>query len=146
MSISAGTWMLDGKVLVFWYPDTFIVSDSYKGQISFNLSTSQISVYSVQVNNSGLYVLQGMTPPVSAELKLSVQGEFPYIHIQKHFTNSFYMLYFENVSEKKGKRKKNVLPYLSDKTTAMSKKKLVKVNRAIKKTFKIAGSEISFKM
>lgn len=39
-----------------------------------------------------------------------------------------------------------MLPYLSDKTTAMSKKKLVKVNRAIKKTLKITGSEISFKM
>ncbi|KAF4088389.1 hypothetical protein AMELA_G00082400 [Ameiurus melas] len=87
MNITVGTWMLDGRVLVLWYPNQFIVNDSYKGQISFNLFTSQISVYSAQVNNSGLYVLQGMVPAVNAELKLSVQEPITNVSLTVSKTN-----------------------------------------------------------
>lgn len=96
MNITAGSWLFDGNILLFWYPDQSIVSDSYKGRISLNLSTSQITLYSAQVSDSGLYVLQGMNPIVKAELLLSVQGEFPNTHNQTHFTNSFNMLYQGN--------------------------------------------------
>lgn len=95
MNITAGSWLLDGNILVFFYPDHYIVSDSYKGRIFFNSLTSQISLNSVQVTDSGLYALQGMNPVVKADLKLSVQGKFPSTHIQKHFT--LYKLYLEDV-------------------------------------------------
>lgn len=94
MKITAGSWLLDGNILVFFYPDPFILSDPKR--IFFNSSTSQLSLYSVQVNDSGLYVLQGVTPTVKAELELSVQGECPYTHNQKHLTNSLFMLCMEN--------------------------------------------------
>ncbi|XP_027003925.2 carcinoembryonic antigen-related cell adhesion molecule 5-like [Tachysurus fulvidraco] len=73
MNISAGNWLFDGNILMLWYPDQFIVSDSYKERISFNSSTRQITLYSAQVSDSGLYVLQGLKPNVKAELILSVQ-------------------------------------------------------------------------
>lgn len=97
MTIISGSWLLDGNILVFFYPDNVIVSDSYKERLSFNSSTSQLSLHSVQVNDSGLYVLQGMNPAVKAELNLTVQGEFPNTHNHRHFTNNFYMIYLENV-------------------------------------------------
>ncbi|MCJ8728841.1 hypothetical protein PDJAM_G00009110 [Pangasius djambal] len=87
MNITAGSWLLDGNILVFWYPDNIIVSDSYKGRMSFNSSTRQISLYSVQVTDSGLYVLQGMNPIVKAELELSVQEPITNVSLTASKTN-----------------------------------------------------------
>ncbi|TSZ83248.1 Hemicentin-1 [Bagarius yarrelli] len=73
INITAGSWLFDGNIMLFWYPDNFIVGDSYNGRVSFNSSTSQITLYSAQLSNSGLYVLQGMNPTVNARVTLSVQ-------------------------------------------------------------------------
>lgn len=93
MNITAGTWLLNGSVLVLFYPDHFFVSDSHKGRMFFNLSTSQICLYSVQVTDSGLYELQGISPNVKADLHLSVQGKLSYTNKQKYFTTDFYILH-----------------------------------------------------
>ncbi|KAI5105928.1 carcinoembryonic antigen-related cell adhesion molecule 5 precursor, partial [Silurus meridionalis] len=87
INISAGGWLLDGNILVFWYPGMFIVSDSYKGRVAFNTSTSQFSLYSVQVTDSGVYALQGMSPTVNAELRLSVQEPITNVSLTVSKTN-----------------------------------------------------------
>lgn len=101
INITAGSWLFDGNILVFWYPGQFIVSDNYKGRLSFNSSTSQITLHSVQVSDSGPYVLQGMNPAVKVELRLSVQGEFC-IQLQTNFTSSYDICYLVTVKIKGG--------------------------------------------
>ncbi|XP_017561495.1 carcinoembryonic antigen-related cell adhesion molecule 1 [Pygocentrus nattereri] len=73
ISISAGTWLFQSSILAFWYPGNFILGDVYAGRVSFDSLTLQLSLHSVQTNDSGLYVLQGVTPKVRAEITLSVQ-------------------------------------------------------------------------
>ncbi|KAK3551611.1 hypothetical protein QTP70_019753 [Hemibagrus guttatus] len=73
MNITIGNWLFNGNVLLIWYPNQFIANENYKGRISFNLSTNQITLYSVQLSDSGLYKLQGMAPNVNVELTQSVQ-------------------------------------------------------------------------
>ncbi|KAL7886542.1 hypothetical protein AOLI_G00042630 [Acnodon oligacanthus] len=73
ISISVGTWLFQSSVLAFWYPSNLIIGDGYAGRVSFNPSTLQLSLRSVQTNDSGLYVLQGMSPSVRAEVTLSIQ-------------------------------------------------------------------------
>ncbi|KAF5904433.1 carcinoembryonic antigen-related cell adhesion molecule 5-like, partial [Clarias magur] len=48
MNITVGSWLLGGNILVTFYPGGFKVNDGYTGRISFNTSTSQITLYSVQ--------------------------------------------------------------------------------------------------
>lgn len=85
-NIDIGNWLLNGNTLVIFYPNGFDVNNTYKERLSFNQSTKQVSLSSLQVNDSGLYKLQGLNPPLTAELILSVQGEFSITNSQKHST------------------------------------------------------------
>ncbi|XP_036435737.1 carcinoembryonic antigen-related cell adhesion molecule 5-like [Colossoma macropomum] len=73
ISISAGTWLFQSSILAFWYPDNLMLGEGYAGRVSFNSSTLQLTLRSVQANDSGLYVLQGVSPSVRAEVTLSIQ-------------------------------------------------------------------------
>ncbi|XP_072536669.1 carcinoembryonic antigen-related cell adhesion molecule 1 [Salminus brasiliensis] len=74
MAIDAGTWQFENSFLVFWYPGSVTVGKEYTGRVSFSSSTLELSLHSLQVNDSGLYVLQGVNPIVQAEVSLSVQA------------------------------------------------------------------------
>ncbi|XP_053349996.1 carcinoembryonic antigen-related cell adhesion molecule 1 [Clarias gariepinus] len=87
MNITVGSWLLGGNILVTFYPGGIAVNDSYRGRISLNTSTSQISLYSVQVSDSGLLVLQAFIPTVNAQLQLSVQEKITNVSLTVSNTN-----------------------------------------------------------
>ncbi|XP_076847354.1 carcinoembryonic antigen-related cell adhesion molecule 1 [Brachyhypopomus gauderio] len=72
-TIIAGNWLFEGNVMVFWYKEMFILEGSYGDRASFNSSSLQLSLGFVNVNDSGVYALQGASPPLRAQVVLSVQ-------------------------------------------------------------------------
>ncbi|XP_058252126.1 carcinoembryonic antigen-related cell adhesion molecule 5-like [Hemibagrus wyckioides] len=87
MNITIGTWSFNGNFMLIWFPNQLSVNENYKGRISFNLSTNQITLYSVQVSDSGLYKLQGMEPNLNVELTQSVQVPITNVSLTVSKTN-----------------------------------------------------------
>uniref|UniRef100_A0A4W5QEF0 Ig-like domain-containing protein n=1 Tax=Hucho hucho TaxID=62062 RepID=A0A4W5QEF0_9TELE len=73
--INIGTWSYETTVIVICYPGGSSVSTHYQGRVSFNHSSSELSINSLQLHDSGLYTFQGMEPVLKAVLALSVQGK-----------------------------------------------------------------------
>uniref|UniRef100_A0A8B9KZ54 Ig-like domain-containing protein n=1 Tax=Astyanax mexicanus TaxID=7994 RepID=A0A8B9KZ54_ASTMX len=80
IAIVAGTWQFENNILVFWYPGDIMVGNGYEGRVSFNQTSLQLSLHSLQTNDSGVYILQSVKPSVQAQVSLSVQGEFTHTH------------------------------------------------------------------
>ncbi|XP_066539333.1 carcinoembryonic antigen-related cell adhesion molecule 5-like isoform X2 [Hoplias malabaricus] len=87
MTISAGTWLFGSNMIVFWFPDMLVHGDNYKNRISFNSTSAQLTLWSVQVNDSGLYVLQGANPNIRTEVSLSVQEPVSNVSLIESKTN-----------------------------------------------------------
>ncbi|KAG9275980.1 carcinoembryonic antigen-related cell adhesion molecule 1-like [Astyanax mexicanus] len=73
IAIVAGTWQFENNILVFWYPGDIMVGNGYEGRVSFNQTSLQLSLHSLQTNDSGVYILQSVKPSVQAQVSLSVQ-------------------------------------------------------------------------
>uniref|UniRef100_A0A4W5M142 Ig-like domain-containing protein n=1 Tax=Hucho hucho TaxID=62062 RepID=A0A4W5M142_9TELE len=73
--INIGTWSYETTIIVLFYPNGSSVSTSYQGRVSFNRSSSELSISSLQLNDSGLYTVQGMEPVLCAVVTLSVRGK-----------------------------------------------------------------------
>lgn len=73
--INIGTWSYETTIIVLFYPNGSSVSKSYQGRVSFNRSSSELSICSLQLNDSGLYTVQGMEPVLYAVVTLSVRGK-----------------------------------------------------------------------
>eukprot|EP00063_Salmo_salar_P081991 XP_014056826.1 PREDICTED: hemicentin-2-like isoform X3 [Salmo salar] len=71
--INVGIWSYETTIIVLFYPNGSRVSTSYLGRVSFNRSSSELSISSLQLNDSGLYTVQGMEPVRYAVVTLSVQ-------------------------------------------------------------------------
>uniref|UniRef100_A0A4W5QPU2 Ig-like domain-containing protein n=1 Tax=Hucho hucho TaxID=62062 RepID=A0A4W5QPU2_9TELE len=63
--INIGTWSYETTVIVICYPGGSSVSTHYQGRVSFNHSSSELSINSLQLHDSGLYTFQGMEPPIT---------------------------------------------------------------------------------
>lgn len=75
MKIQAGSWSFNSNMIVFWYPGQAIINKLYNHSVYFNESDASLTLRSVQVNESGDYVLNGALPPYQVKLTLSVEGE-----------------------------------------------------------------------
>ncbi|CAB1333912.1 unnamed protein product [Coregonus sp. 'balchen'] len=64
--ITIGTWSYETTVVVLFYPGGSSVRKMYQGRISFNRSSSELSISSLQLNDSGRYTVQGMEPVLNA--------------------------------------------------------------------------------
>ncbi|XP_067304999.1 carcinoembryonic antigen-related cell adhesion molecule 1 isoform X2 [Pseudorasbora parva] len=73
--IVAGTWLGPGPSTVFmWYPGGIYQGNGYRAGISFNNSTYQLTLLSVTLKSSGIYVLDSFAPTsIRAEITLDVQ-------------------------------------------------------------------------
>ncbi|XP_045064560.1 carcinoembryonic antigen-related cell adhesion molecule 5-like isoform X1 [Coregonus clupeaformis] len=71
--ITIGTWSYETTIIIIVYPGGSSVSKMYQGRISFNHSSSELSISSLQLNDSGRYTVQGMEPVLNAVVTLSVQ-------------------------------------------------------------------------
>nr|XP_029497698.1 carcinoembryonic antigen-related cell adhesion molecule 5-like [Oncorhynchus nerka] len=86
-SINIGTWSYETTTIVLFYPGGSIVSTSYQGRVSFNRSSSELSISSLQLSDSGLYTVQGMEPVLTAVVTLSVQEPISNVTLSANATD-----------------------------------------------------------
>uniref|UniRef100_A0A4W5RRJ4 Ig-like domain-containing protein n=1 Tax=Hucho hucho TaxID=62062 RepID=A0A4W5RRJ4_9TELE len=72
-TINIGTWSYETTNIALFYPGGSIVSISYRGRVSFNRTSSELSISSLQLNDSGRYTVQGLEPVLTSVVTLSVQ-------------------------------------------------------------------------
>eukprot|EP00063_Salmo_salar_P038404 XP_014013239.1 PREDICTED: hemicentin-1-like isoform X1 [Salmo salar] len=85
--INIGTWSYETTAIVLFYPGGSIVSTSYQGRVSFNRSSSELSINSLQLNDSGRYTVQGMEPVLKAVVTLSVQEPISNVTLRANATD-----------------------------------------------------------
>ncbi|XP_031642389.1 hemicentin-1 isoform X3 [Oncorhynchus kisutch] len=85
--INIGTWSYETTTIVLFYPGGSIVSTSYQGRVSFNRSSAELSISSLQLNDSGLYTVQGMEPVLTAVVTLSVQEPISNVTLRANATD-----------------------------------------------------------
>eukprot|EP00063_Salmo_salar_P081988 XP_014056823.1 PREDICTED: hemicentin-1-like [Salmo salar] len=85
--INVGTWSYETTIIVLFYPGGSSVSTSYQGRVSFNRFSSELSINSLQLNNSGLYTIQGMEPVLKAVVTLSVQEPISNVTLRANATD-----------------------------------------------------------
>ena len=99
LDIVVGSWTHDGQVLVLIYPGGYIPYDS---RVTFNRTSSSLSIRSLQLSDSGDYILQNGANIV-ASLTLSVQG--------KRFKIATTLIeYFNKSNSRQVSKKKAFLP------------------------------------
>ncbi|XP_042596519.1 carcinoembryonic antigen-related cell adhesion molecule 5-like isoform X2 [Cyprinus carpio] len=73
-TITVGLWLFGPSTLFMWYQGNMIQGTSLQNGTEFNNSTYQLTLSSVTLRNSGLYVLEAFTPiKARAEMTLDVQ-------------------------------------------------------------------------
>nr|XP_046157426.1 carcinoembryonic antigen-related cell adhesion molecule 5-like [Oncorhynchus gorbuscha] len=85
--INIGTWSYETTIIVLFYPGGSIVSKSYRGRVSFNRSSAELSISSLQLNDSGRYTVQGMEPVLKAVVTLSVQEPISNVTLRANATD-----------------------------------------------------------
>lgn len=76
VTITVGLWLFGPSTLFMWYQGNMIQGTSLQNGTEFNNSTYQLTLSSVTLRNSGLYVLEAFTPiKARAEMTLDVQGK-----------------------------------------------------------------------
>nr|XP_046155728.1 hemicentin-1-like isoform X5 [Oncorhynchus gorbuscha] len=83
--INIGTWSYETTTIVLFYPGGSSVSTSYRGRVIF--SSSELSISSLQLNDSGRYTVQGMEPLLNAVVTLSVQEPISNVTLRANATD-----------------------------------------------------------
>ncbi|XP_062847678.1 carcinoembryonic antigen-related cell adhesion molecule 5-like [Trichomycterus rosablanca] len=71
-TIHSGSWLYNGLVIVFWYPGNASVDTDYGNRVTYNSATHQLNLGPIAVNDSGEYVLQGITPNLKVSVNVTV--------------------------------------------------------------------------
>ncbi|KAI2655339.1 Hemicentin-1 [Labeo rohita] len=73
-NIAVGLWLFGPSTLFMWYPGGFEQGPGRQNGTELNISTYQLTISSVTLKNSGLYVLEAMSPiKTRAVIALDVQ-------------------------------------------------------------------------
>ncbi|XP_052474649.1 carcinoembryonic antigen-related cell adhesion molecule 5 isoform X4 [Carassius gibelio] len=72
-TITVGTWLFGPSILFFWYPGGVLTGSGHQNGTEFNNSTYQLTLTSVTLKNSGLYVLEALQLKTQAKIALDVQ-------------------------------------------------------------------------
>uniref|UniRef100_A0A8C7ITP3 Ig-like domain-containing protein n=1 Tax=Oncorhynchus kisutch TaxID=8019 RepID=A0A8C7ITP3_ONCKI len=82
--INIGTWSYETTTIVLFYPGGSSVGTSYRGRVLF--SSSELSISSLQLNDSGRYTVQGMEPVLNAVVTLSVREPISNVTLRANAT------------------------------------------------------------
>ncbi|KAF3839308.1 hypothetical protein F7725_018025 [Dissostichus mawsoni] len=73
-NVTAGAWIFDNNFIVFIAPGSVNIANSWKDRVTFNPTTSSLTITSVKLEDSGEYTLQALSPNnFIYQLTLSVQ-------------------------------------------------------------------------
>lgn len=97
VTITVGLWLFGPSTLFMWYQGNMIQGTSLQNGTEFNNSTYQLTLSSVTLRNSGLYVLEAFTPiKARAEMTLDVQGKLKKDSLILHTVKIKYSQNFKN--------------------------------------------------
>lgn len=74
-NLRSGSWAVDDSLILTWVGDQQAVFPSHNGRASVDLSTAALTLSSVTVADSGLYILQSTDPKLKANATIAVLGE-----------------------------------------------------------------------
>ncbi|CAJ1062608.1 carcinoembryonic antigen-related cell adhesion molecule 1 [Xyrichtys novacula] len=71
-NVSSGVWLFENDIIVFIILGIPTISDSWSSRVTFNSTTSSLTIRSLQLQDTGIYKLEALNT-FSAELTLNVQ-------------------------------------------------------------------------
>lgn len=74
-TVSSGGWLFNTRQIVIILNGRFAISKTWRDRVSFNQSTSSLTIHSVKLEDSGNYALQDLINEISSQLTLSVEGK-----------------------------------------------------------------------
>lgn len=74
-SLRSGSWAVGESLIVTWLGDQQAVFPSHDGRASFNVLTGALTLSSVTVADSGLYMVQSNDPHLRANAAITVVGK-----------------------------------------------------------------------
>ncbi|XP_034729098.1 carcinoembryonic antigen-related cell adhesion molecule 1 [Etheostoma cragini] len=84
--VTSGAWLFNNEIIVMIYPGGQITNDNWIKRVTFNLTTSSLTIMSLQLEDSGVYTLQGINS-FRAQLSLSVQVPISNVSVRANATN-----------------------------------------------------------
>lgn len=75
MAIKSGSWAVGESVILTWIGEQQAVFPSHAGRASVNILTGALTLSSVSVVDSGVYVVQGSDPQLQANASITVVGK-----------------------------------------------------------------------
>ncbi|XP_076593549.1 carcinoembryonic antigen-related cell adhesion molecule 1 [Chaetodon auriga] len=85
-NVTTGAWMFNNALIVMIFPGDKIITNSWSSRVTFNTSTSSLTIRSLQVEDSGLYTLEALNL-FRAQLTLSVQVPISNVTLRAKATN-----------------------------------------------------------
>lgn len=74
-AIKSGSWAVGESVILTWIGEQLAVFPSHTGRASVNILTGALTLSSVMVADSGVYVVQGSDPQLQANASITVVGK-----------------------------------------------------------------------
>lgn len=71
--VTTGVWMFETNLIVMIFPGSIIIHDTWRDRVSYNSTSSALTIKSLRLGDSGLYTLQTVNS-FRGQLTLSVQG------------------------------------------------------------------------
>uniref|UniRef100_A0AAY4AJ73 Ig-like domain-containing protein n=1 Tax=Denticeps clupeoides TaxID=299321 RepID=A0AAY4AJ73_9TELE len=72
-AINVGYWIYGNTVISLWYPGSVHITPSFAPRGGMNNTSYQLSISSVQLNDAGVYILQGIKPVYYAQYTVFVE-------------------------------------------------------------------------
>uniref|UniRef100_A0A3Q2W353 Hemicentin-1-like n=1 Tax=Haplochromis burtoni TaxID=8153 RepID=A0A3Q2W353_HAPBU len=86
-TVSSGGWLFNTRQIVITLNGGFLISKTWRDRVSFNQSTSSLTIHSVKLEDSGNYALQDLSNEISSQLTLSVEESVSNVTVQTSTTN-----------------------------------------------------------
>uniref|UniRef100_A0A3Q4MAC3 Ig-like domain-containing protein n=1 Tax=Neolamprologus brichardi TaxID=32507 RepID=A0A3Q4MAC3_NEOBR len=74
-NVSSGGWLFNTRQIVITLYGGVVISKTWHDRVSFNKSTSSLTIHSVKLEDSGNYALQDVIDEIFSQLTLSVEGK-----------------------------------------------------------------------
>ncbi|XP_037641893.1 carcinoembryonic antigen-related cell adhesion molecule 1 isoform X2 [Sebastes umbrosus] len=85
-NVTTGAWLFGNNIIVFIIPGGPIIINTLLDRVTFNPTTSSLTIKSLQLEESGLYLLQGVNS-FRAQLTLSVQVPISNVTLRANATH-----------------------------------------------------------
>lgn len=75
VTLKSGSWAVGESLILTWLGDQQAVFPSHNGRASFDILTGVLTLSSVTVLDSGVYVVQSSNPQLKANASISILGK-----------------------------------------------------------------------